>query len=404
MRSAVPKVLHPIAGRPMLGYTLEAAQALGVRDPIIVIGAGAVQVRAALPSRTRVVVQTERRGTGDAVERTRRLLSRFRGDLLVLYADAPLVRVENLRRLIQAHRTSGAAATLLTAELDEPGSYGRVVRNGDGSVHAIVEHAEATDDERAIREVNIGHACFDATRLFAALRSVRPSQVKREYYLTDVIGRLAAEQSGSVQAVQAQEASEAMGINSRKELAQAAAVMRQRILERLMAQGVTIIDPANTWIDADVVIGQDTTILPYVFIESGVRIGRRCRIGPFARLRSGVRLGDEVRVGNFTELVRSTVGRGVKMNHFSYLGDATVGAKTNIGAGTVTANYDGRRKSKTRIGAGAFIGSDTVLVAPVSVGAGAVTGAGCVVPRGRVPAKAVVVGVPARPLRKSRRA
>ncbi|MBI3321439.1 MAG: bifunctional N-acetylglucosamine-1-phosphate uridyltransferase/glucosamine-1-phosphate acetyltransferase [Candidatus Omnitrophica bacterium] len=399
MKSDRPKVLHPICGRPMIAYALDLAAASGVKQPIVVLGHGADAVKPFLPKEAKVVMQPARRGTGDAVAAAKKALGGGSGAVLILYADTPLLRRTTVQKLIETHFKTGATCTLLTAHLADPGGYGRIVRNEGGQIAEIVEDAEANAAQRAIREVNVGPLVCNAQSLLDALAMVKPSRAKHELYLTDIVSHLARQEGTKIQATRVEEIWEALGINSRSELARAIGVIRQRIIETHLHNGVTIEDPSTTFIDQGVSIGADTTIHPYTVIETGVAIGKRCSIGPFARLRSGVTVGEEARIGNFAELVRTKVGPRVRINHVSYLGDAVIEEGANIGAGTITANYDGREKHQTQIGKEAFIGSDTVLIAPVKIGAGAVTGAGSVVTKDHdVPARGVVAGVPARPL------
>ncbi len=403
MKSALPKVLHPLCGQPMVDYSVRLADALGVRRTVIVVGAGGDRVIAHLPKTVRPVWQHKRVGTADAVWQTRAVLRGFHGTVLVLYADAPLLRVETARRLVQVHRASHAACTLLTAICHDPAGYGRIVRNGHGAVQGVVEEKDATPQERTIQEINAGPLCIEADLLWQLLPRIPKSRRTGEHYLPEIVRLIAQRNGTTIQTFVVEDFDEIQGINSRSELARAAAVLRRRIAEYHMTRGVTIVDPATTYIDDDVVIGQDTVIYPSTVIEPHVRIGQRCHIGPFARLRSGVVLGDDVHIGNFVEVVRTRIGEGVKAMHLTYLGDTTVGAHTNIGAGTITANYDGRVKSQTTIGRRAFIGSGSILVAPVRVGDNAVTGAGAVVTRGHdVPSGTTVVGVPARPFQRQR--
>jgi len=399
MKSDLPKVLHTICGRPMIAYALDLAATSGVKQPIVVLGQEADAVREHLPKEVRVVIQEKALGTGDAVLAAKRTLGAPTGDVLILYADTPLVRRTTIQRLIETHRKTRSTCTLLTAHLADPSGYGRVVRDPAGIVTGVVEEAEANAVQRAIREINVGPLIVQAAPLFEALAQVGPSKAGKEWYLTEVISILSKREGTKFQAVRVEKATEAIGVNSRIDLSKATAIVRQRIVESHMNNGVTIIDPLVTYIDQGVTIGQDTTIYPGTYIESGVTIGKRCSIGPHARLRTGVAIGDDSRVGNFAELVRTKLGAKVRMNHVSYLGDTTVEDDVNIGAGTITANFDGKNKLPTVIGKGAFIGCDTVLIAPVKVGAGAVTGAGSVVPKGHdVAAQGTVVGVPARPL------
>jgi bifunctional UDP-N-acetylglucosamine pyrophosphorylase/glucosamine-1-phosphate N-acetyltransferase len=321
------------------------------------------------------------------------------GDLLVLYADTPLLRRTTVQKLIETHFKTGSTCTLLAAHLADPSGYGRILRNETNQIIGIVEDAEAKTAQRSGREVNVGPLVCKLLAVMDALAAIKAAPSKKEFYITDIVSHVARQEGAKIQATRVEEIAEALGVNSRAELARAIRVTRQRIADAHMHNGVTIEDPDTTFIDHGVSIGADTLIRPCSVIESGVSIGKRCTIGPFARLRSGVTIADESRVGNFAELVRAKVASRVRINHVSYLGDAIVDEEANIGAGVITANYDGKTKHQTRIGKRAFIGSDTVLIAPVSVGAQAVTGAGSVVTREHnVPAKGVVVGVPARAL------
>ncbi len=399
MKSDLPKVLHRICGRPMFAYALDLAACAGVKQPIVVLGHGADAVKPQLPKEVKVVIQAKQLGTGDAVLAAKRALGGTTGEVLILYADTPLLRRTTVQKLVESHFKTGATCTLLTAHLADPSGYGRIVRNETGQITGVAEEAEANAAQRAIREINVGPLVCHVQALADALAAVKPSTAKKEIYLTNVISHIAHQEGTKIQATRVEEISEALGINSRTELARAIGVIRERIVDMHLHNGVTIEDPQNTFIDQGVSIGADTIIRPYTVIETGVSIGKRCAVGPFARLRSGVSIADGVRVGNFVELVRTKVAPRVRINHVAYLGDAVVEEDVNIGAGTITANYDGEHKNQTHIGKGAFIGSDTVLIAPVKVGAGAVTGAGSVVTKAHdVPAKGVVVGVPARAL------
>ena len=397
MKSEMPKVLHPICGRPMIAYAIDLAAALGVKQPIVVLGERANEIKSHLPKEAKVIIQQKALGTGDAVLATKRAVGSFSGDLLILYADTPLLRRTTIQRLVEGHHRANAACTLLTTHLADPTGYGRIVRDATGVMTGVVEEVEANALQRAIREINAGPMCAKAPLLFEALAQVKPGHVGKEWYLTQAISILAKRDGTKFQTVRIEKVVEALGVNSRLELAKATGMIRQRILEAHLNNGVTIVDLQATYIDHGVTIGQDTVIFPGSVIEPGVSIGKRCSIGPFARLRAGVTIGDETRIGNFTELVRTKVGNSVRMNHVSYLGDALVDDGANIGAGSITANFDGTEKVQTTIGKGAFIGCDTILIAPVSVGARAVTGAGSVIPKGHdVPAGGLVVGVPAR--------
>ena len=399
MKSDLPKVLHIICGRPMIAYSLDLAASAGVKQPIVVIGHGAEAVKTQLPKEVKAVIQSKQLGTADAVLAAKKALGGLLGDVLILYADTPLLRRTTVQHLIESHFKTGATVTLLSAHLANPSGYGRIVREAAGQITAVLEENEANVAQRAIREINVGPLVCKAQALMDALAVITPSGSKKELYLTRVISHLAQQEGTKIQAIRVEETSEALGINSRVDLARAIGVIRQRIIDSHLRNGVTIEDPQTTFIEHGVTIGVDTVIHPYTVIQTGVSIGRRCSIGPFARLRSGVIVADDVRLGNFVELVRTKVASHVRINHVAYLGDATVDEHVNIGAGTITANYDGTQKNPTHIGKGAFIGSDTVLIAPVNIGQGAVTGAGSVVTRSHdVPPRGVVVGVPARPV------
>jgi bifunctional UDP-N-acetylglucosamine pyrophosphorylase/glucosamine-1-phosphate N-acetyltransferase len=395
MKSELPKVAHAICGRPMISYALNLAASAGAKQPVVVLGHGAELVKPLLPKEATVVLQPKPVGTGDAVLTAKKALGSS-GTVLILYADTPLLRRTTVQKLVEAHFKVSAACTLLTAHLADPSDYGRVVRNEAGLIAGIVEEAEATAAQRAIREINVGPLVCEVRALMEALAGLKPSAVKRELYLTEIIAHVARQEGAKIASARVEEAQEALGVNSRADLARATGVIRQRILDIHLHNGVTIEDPSTTVIHHGVSIGADTVIHPCTVIETGVSIGRRCSIGPFARIRSGVAIGEGARIGNFVELVRTKVGPRVRVNHMAYLGDAAVEEDVNIGAGTITANYDGQRKHETHIGKGAFLGCNTVLIAPVKIGAGAVTGAGAVVPKAHdVPAHTVVVGVPA---------
>ena len=391
----------------MIEYVLEAAQGAGADRIVVVTGFGASRLEAFLAGRVETVRQEEQLGTGHAVLQTQPLLGGYDGDLLVLCGDTPLVTGELLTRLVAAHRAAAAGATVLTAEMPDPTGYGRIIRDARGTVARIVEQKDARGPELMVREVNSGVYCFDTRHLFAALAALTTDNAQGEYYLTDCI-RILAEAGVAVAAVAA-DSEEVAGINTRGQLARVEAVMRRRVVERLMDEGVTVCDPSSTFVDAQVEVGPDTVIYPFTFLEGETRVGRECRIGPgarivdarlgdkvevqyavvtdstladgvrvgpFAYIRPGCNLGKGVKVGDFVEVKKAQIGAGSKVPHLSYIGDATLGENVNIGAGTITCNYDGRRKWPTWIGSRAFIGSNTNLVAPVRVGEDAVTGAG----------------------------
>ncbi len=402
MKSSVPKVLHCVCGRPLLHYVLEVAKAVGSLKTCVVLGYQHEAVRQYLPKDVVSVVQKKLLGTADAVKAASVFLKEYRGDVLILCGDTPLLTKETVKKLIQKHHASRAACTFLTAVVEEPLGYGRIIRGKAGTVLAIREHKDTTDVEKNIGEINVGVYCFRYPELLETLKAIKLNPRKKEFYLTDTI-EILVERGHLVATVETPNAQEGLGINTREDLAVSAAVVRQRILQRFMADGVTIVDPAATYIDADVKIGQDTTIHPFTVIENNIRIGKNCVIGPFARLRPGTKIANEAQVGNFTEVSRTHLGKKTLLKHFAFLGDARVGAKVNIGAGVVTANYDGKNKNVTHIADGAFVGSDSILIAPVKVGKKAITGAGCVIKQGTViPAQGIIVGVPGRILRKLR--
>lgn len=400
MRSDHAKVLHEVCGRPMLGYVLDAATAAGASPVAVVVGYQADSVKQAFASeKLSWVLQEPQLGTGHAVTVARPSVPQD-GDVLVLCGDAPLVRTETLAALLEHHRECDSAATVLTAEVDDPTGYGRVITMSDGTVVDMVEHLDATEEQREVREINSSIYAFRVTELFSALAEVKNDNAKREYYLPDVLKVLMA-RGRNVDAFRARDSAEVLGINTRSELAAATDTMRRRLLERHMANGVTIVDPAVTYVEWGVEIGEDSVVMPFSVLRKGAVVGRHCEVGPFAHLRAGTVMEDRSEIGNFVEVKKSRVGARTKAKHLTYLGDATIGADANIGAGTITANYDGKAKHATTIDDGAFIGSGTILVAPVRVGKKAMTGAGAVVTRGHdVPDGAVVVGVPARLLPK----
>ena len=403
MKSRTPKVLHKILGRSILSYVLDSVDSSGVSDVITVVGHGRQEIESALDGEgVKVVLQKKLLGSGDAVNSARRAVKKGVTDVLVTCGDAPLVRAATFKRLMSKHRESGASATVLTAIMKDPASYGRIVRDG-GRITRIVEKKDATPREEAIKEINVGAYRFIAKDLFSAISEILPDNAKKEYYLTDVI-EILKKRSLTVESVLAEDESEAIGINTSNDLARASGVMKDFVLSGLMSDGITIEDPSTTTIYPGVKIGRDTTVYPNTVIESDVVIGKKCSVGPFARLRPGTRLADGAEVGNFVELVRTTIGENTKVKHHTYLGDALVGKKVNIGAGTITANFDGRSKNKTVIGDGAFIGVGAILIAPVKIGDKATVGAGCVVPKGKnVSSGETVVGVPARILSKERK-
>lgn len=399
MKSELPKVLYPIAGRPMLSYALDLARGLNPKFKICVLGHNSKAVGGYVEKQKgefEIVIQKRLLGSADAVKQARHILNGFRGIVLVLYGDNPLLKLQTVKSLIRHHQQRCASATLLAATLDKPAGYGRIIRDSCCNIRRIAEEVEANDYERDIKEINTGIVCYDKERLFYALNRVKLSPRKKEYYLTDVIHILSS-QNEIIEYLGLEDSQEALGINKQGDLSKPEEIIQQRLLQALMDKGVRIVDPGSTRVCWDTRIQTGTVVFPFTVIESNVKIGKDCRIGPFCHIREGVVIRDNGRIGNFVEVVRSKIGQGAAVKHFCYLGDSRIGKKVNIGAGTVTANFDGRKKALTVIEDKAFIGSDTVLVAPVKVGRQAATGAGSVVTKNKnVAANTTVAGVPAR--------
>ena len=398
MKSDLPKVLHELCGRPMLGYVLDLVASLKPAQVVAVLGHQQELVRKSIPKGVKIAIQKKLIGTADAVKAGLKALKGFKGTVLILYGDNPLLKKETLKGLLDYHLENDADVTLLTAQLKEPCGYGRIMRDKYSSICGIVEEKDADEVQKDIKEINTGIMVFKKEKLSANLGLIRPNNRKKEYYLTDII-EIFAKKSYLVDGLKIKDAQEALGINTRAQLAKANSIVQKTINDKLMQEGVTIIDSASAFINFGTKIGKDTVIYPFTVIERDVKIGKRCFVGPFAHLREGVRLGDDVTAGNFIEMVRSRIGTKTFIKHFSYLGDSSVGSNVNIGAGTVTANFDGKNKNYTVIKDNVNIGSDTVIVAPVKIGKFAITGAGSVVTK-NIPDKAVVVGVPARILNK----
>lgn len=433
MRSRIPKVLHPLSGRPMLLHVLDTLGRAGIEHRVVVTGHGAELVDAALDGQAVSVRQEPQLGTADAVRVGLTRVPPSVRHVVVTVGDAPLLPAELFQRLLREQAEGDAAIALLAARMPDPTGYGRVVRGPQGECRAVVEQADADAATRAIDEINVGSYCFDAAWLRANVGDV-PASASGEFYLPDLVA-IAAGAGRRVAVVVAPRAELTAGINDRVQLAAAERLLRRQIAERHMRAGVTIVDPASAYIDVDVEIGQDARIEPWTILSRGTIIGQETvigpnaevrasrigprshvwasiveessvaeevEIGPYSHIRPGSEIGARCRIGNYAEIKESRIGAGTQQHHFSYLGDAEVGEQVNIGAGTVTANYDGVTKHPTRIGDGAFIGVDTMLRAPVTIGPGAKTGAGAVVTRDVAPG-ATVVGMPARPIELRRR-
>ncbi|MBU4225769.1 MAG: bifunctional UDP-N-acetylglucosamine diphosphorylase/glucosamine-1-phosphate N-acetyltransferase GlmU [Chloroflexi bacterium] len=434
MRSDLPKVMHAVCGQPMIYYAIQAAKAASSEPPVVVIGHAADAVKDYVHDSARLVFQEKQLGTGHAVLQAESFLRGKTDYVIVTYADMPLLRAETLSQLVETQGANPGPITLLTVIADDPRGFGRIIRKQDGSVEAILEEAQASPEQLSIQELNVGAYCFSADWLWEALHRI-PLSPKGEYYLTDTV-ELAVKAGLPVQALLLDDPVETIGINTRVHLSEAETAMRQRINAAHMLAGVTLINPQMTYIESGVSIGRDTVIWPNSYLQGGTSIGENCEIGPdsilrdtvigqncvvlasvlegtcleddvdvgpFAHLRKGAHLCTGVHMGNFGEVKDSTLGPGTKMGHFSYIGNATIGPNVNIGAGTITCNYDGVRKHPTQIGADVFIGSDTMLVAPVKLGDRSRTGAGAVVTK-NVPEDTLVVGMPARAIsRKTKR-
>ncbi|MEC0228860.1 bifunctional UDP-N-acetylglucosamine diphosphorylase/glucosamine-1-phosphate N-acetyltransferase GlmU [Paenibacillus alba] len=408
MKSKLYKVLHPVVGKPMVGHVVDTLQHIEVTKTLVIVGFGAEAVKGYLGDRAEYALQEQQLGTGHAVLQAKEALGQEDGLTIVICGDTPLISEATLRSTIELHQASSAAATILTAKLDEPQGYGRIIRGEDGRVARIVEQKDCNSEEAAVQEINTGTYVFDNQKLFKALASVTNNNVQNEYYLTDVIGIL----TGAGEVVQGYcmaEAAESIGVNDRVALAEAERLFKARINREHMLNGVTITDPANTYIEKDVTIGADTVLLPGTILRGSTVIGEQCTIGPqteiidsiikddvtikqsvlqdafvdneasvgpFAYLRPGANIGKQVKIGDFVEIKNATVGDGSKVSHLSYVGDAVVGTNVNIGCGAITVNYDGFNKSLTEIGDDAFVGSNVNLIAPVKIGNGAYVVAG----------------------------
>ncbi len=434
MKSDLPKVLHPLCGKPMLWHVLEALKSITTEKPVVIVGHGADVVKEYVAEAAECVLQEPQLGTAHAAMQAEASLKGKTDYVIVTYADMPLLRGETFQQLLETQRSNPGPLSLLTVIAEDPRGFGRIVRKADETVESIVEEYVATLEQRQIKELNVGAYCFQADWLWEALHRIEKNPKKGEYYLTDIV-EIAVRDHLPVQAVIHDDFMETIGINTRVHLSEAEAALRTRINREHMLNGVSMMDPASTYIEVGVKIGKDTTIMPNTYIHGNTeigegnmigpntiihdsRIGNECTVlasvlegavleddvdmGPFARLRKGAHLKSHVHMGNFGEVKDSILHEGVKMGHFSYIGNADIGTNTNIGAGTITCNYDGVGKHPTEIGEDAFIGSDTMLVAPLKLGNGARTGAGAVVTK-NVPDDTLVVGMPARAIRKLER-
>lgn len=408
MKSDLPKVLHPIAGAPMLVHALRSAEGISATETIVVTGHSADAVeKAALAYKSDVLVvhQAKQNGTGHAVRQAEALLNDFNGAVFVLYGDTPFIRPETLQNMMDK-KTEGHSVVVLGFQTDNPARYGRLITTPEGQLDAIVEYKEATEAQRKIAFCNSGVLCADAEILFKLLKEVQNTNASAEYYLTDIVG-LARNRGLSCAAIACDE-TETLGINSRYDLAAAEAAFQARARQQAMENGVTLIAPETVWFAYDTVLSRDVVVEPNVVFGPGVTVERNvtvrafshlegCHIaahaivGPYARLRPGTKVEQSARIGNFVEIKSAEIGKDAKINHLSYVGDAIIGAQTNIGAGTITCNYDGVFKHKTEIGARSFIGSNTMLVAPVRIGDDAMTGSGSVITQ-NVPNDALALG------------
>ena len=423
MKSKLPKVLHKVGGRPMVEHVLDAAEAAGCRDNVVVIGHGAELVKPVIGERARLVLQAEQLGTGHAVLQATDALNGFTGTVMILCGDTPLLEAEELKKFYAAHAAGGAAATVMSAMLEDPSGYGRILRDEKGDVSGIVEEKDATEAQKKICEINTGNYCVEAPLLFEVLKTLGNNNAQGEYYLTDVLARLRS-MGKKVGGVVTADNEMIMGVNSRRHLAEAERVMRRRILEKWMDAGVTIMDPASTFIEKSVTIAPDTVIYPFTWLQGNTEIGEDCEIGPnvrmenvrvaagshlhflyahdcvveanvtagpYVHLRPDSTICEDVKIGNFVEVKNSVIGKGSKLPHLQYIGDSDIGRNVNMGCGCITVNYDSKFKHRTAVGDNAFVGCNSNLVAPVTVGANTYIAAGSTITKD-VPEDALGVG------------
>ncbi|HLG27667.1 MAG TPA: bifunctional UDP-N-acetylglucosamine diphosphorylase/glucosamine-1-phosphate N-acetyltransferase GlmU [Paenisporosarcina sp.] len=422
MKSKLYKVLHPVCGKPMVEHVVDHIQAIGVERIVTIVGHGAEKVQDQLGSRSEYALQEQQLGTAHAVLQADAALGKLAGTTLVICGDTPLIRPETMQALLAHHQETSAKATILTGIPEDPTGYGRILRNSEGHVERIVEQKDASADEQLVKEINSGTYCFDNEALFAALKLVKNDNSQGEFYLPDVIEILKS-QGNSVSAFATDDFEETLGVNDRVALSQAETLMRKRIIEKHMRNGVTIINPANTYISADAIIGSDTVLQPGVMIEGASEVGEDCLIGPnsqiinskigrrttvhssvvtesvigedtavgpFAHIRPNSEIGNEAKIGNFVEIKKTKLGNQSKVSHLSYIGDAEVGERVNIGCGTITVNYDGKNKFLTTIEDDSFVGCNSNLVAPVKIGQGAYVAAGSTITKD-VPAQSLSI-------------
>jgi len=403
MRSSLPKALCELSGRPMVDFSIDMTRNNKIKD-IVVVGGYKIDLLKKKLSSEKVTVLKQNRllGSADAVKVAKKHFAKFKGTILVLYGDTPLIKSSTIRKILKKHETSKSVATILTVKTDDPKEYGQIARDNKKNICGIIEYTERGSLYTKSRqyEINVGAYCFDSKRLFKGLDQIKKNKKKNEFYLTDIIS-LFHKKGYPISSFSTKDMDEALGVNRKRDLVVAEKVLKERNIDRLLDSGVTIKDPDTVFVGQNAKIAKDVIIYPFVVIENDVIIGRGCKVGPFVHLRRGTVLKPNAVVGNFVEVARSIIGEGSRAKHHSYLGDTIVGKNVNIGAGTITANYDGRSKNKTIVDDNAFIGSGTTIVAPVKIGKKATTGAGSVVVKGKdVAPGATVVGVPAKALNK----
>ncbi|MFH1856268.1 MAG: sugar phosphate nucleotidyltransferase [Candidatus Omnitrophota bacterium] len=396
MKSSLPKVLQPVCGKPMIGYILKVVRKAGIKEIIVIVNTTVQgrQIKNFLGKNIKTVNQKRLLGTAHAVSQAKKILSNYRGNVLIVCGDTPLLKKKTVDDLIKQHMDTGASGTLLSAILNNPTGYGRIVRDSSDRIKEIVEERDASIYEKVIEEINTGVYCFKAKELLSALKEVKADNAKKEFYLTDVI-KIFYRRGLKIESVTTEDTEEILGINTKNELAKAQDIIRSRILTRLMDNGVTILDPKSTFIDEEASIGGDTIIYPHVIMEGKSSIGKNCKIGSFCRLRDDCHIKDNVVVGSFVEMVRTSIGDNTKIKHQCYLGDVQIGDGVNIGAGTVVDNYDGKKKYKTIIEDNVLIGSGVILIAPIKIAKNTICKAGMVISKNKNMAGKTIVDMPA---------